>query len=196
MENQRSALSHFRPKVEKEHSSTQATIYINLSIHINKFCKREIYHNHYTLSGYHSKELSSDFRNVCFVVGHEHTVFLGFEVFTAVVMRSTIFWDITPCSPLSVNRRFGGAYCLHLQGRRNKFSKKPAIKQVASLRLTLNRLHGVISQKVILFKQSLFQSVVSNPWVLTVWCGYVKCSNLYTRKCDGLQLNICERYSW
>jgi hypothetical protein len=26
-----------------------------------------------------------------------------FEVLTAVVMKSTVFWDITPCSPLSVN---------------------------------------------------------------------------------------------
>jgi hypothetical protein len=25
----------------------------------------------------------------------------GFEVLTAVAMKSTIFWDITPCSPLS-----------------------------------------------------------------------------------------------
>jgi hypothetical protein len=24
----------------------------------------------------------------------------GFEVLTAVVMRSSVFWDITPCSPL------------------------------------------------------------------------------------------------
>jgi hypothetical protein len=35
--------------------------------------------------------------------------------------KSIIFWDMTPCSPLSVNRRFGGTYRLHLQGRRNKF---------------------------------------------------------------------------
>jgi hypothetical protein len=37
---------------------------------------------------------------------------VGFEVFTAVVMKSIIFWDMTPCSPLSCNRRFGGAYRL------------------------------------------------------------------------------------
>jgi hypothetical protein len=30
---------------------------------------------------------------------------------------------MTPCSPLSFNRRFGGTYRLHLQGRRNRFSK-------------------------------------------------------------------------
>jgi hypothetical protein len=29
---------------------------------------------------------------------------VGFEVLTAVVMKSPIFWDITPCSPLKVNR--------------------------------------------------------------------------------------------
>jgi hypothetical protein len=43
---------------------------------------------------------------------------VGFEVLTAVIMKSTIFWDIPPCSPLKVNRRFGGAYHLHHQGRR------------------------------------------------------------------------------
>jgi hypothetical protein len=41
-------------------------------------------------------------------------------------MKSIIFWDITPCSPFSVNRRFGGTYCLHLQGRKNKLGKKQA----------------------------------------------------------------------
>jgi hypothetical protein len=40
---------------------------------------------------------------------------VGFEVFTPVVMKSIIFWDVTPCSLLSCNRRFGGTYRLHLQ---------------------------------------------------------------------------------
>jgi hypothetical protein len=43
-----------------------------------------------------------------------------------------MFRDITPCSPLSVNGRFGGTYRLHLPGRKNKFSKKPDCKQVSS----------------------------------------------------------------
>jgi hypothetical protein len=43
---------------------------------------------------------------------------VGCEVLTAVVMKSPLFWDITPCSPLKVNRRFGEAcrsvcYLLH-----------------------------------------------------------------------------------
>jgi hypothetical protein len=49
--------------------------------------------------------------------------FVGFEVFTAVVMTSIIFWDMTPCSPSSFNRCFGGTYRLRLQGQRNKFKK-------------------------------------------------------------------------
>jgi hypothetical protein len=43
---------------------------------------------------------------------------VGFEVLTAAVTESSIFWDITQCSTLKVNRRFGGTCRLHLQGRR------------------------------------------------------------------------------
>jgi hypothetical protein len=39
------------------------------------------------------------------------------ETFTR--LKSTIFWDIEPCSPFSVNRRFWGTYSLHLQGLKN-----------------------------------------------------------------------------
>jgi hypothetical protein len=48
---------------------------------------------------------------------------VGFEVFTAVVLKSIFFWDMTPCSALSGIRRSSDA------------------------------LHGVISQKKILFKK-------------------------------------------
>jgi hypothetical protein len=57
---------------------------------------------------------------------------LGFEVFTAVVMKSIIFWDVTPCSLLRYNRRFGGTYRLHLQGPR-KFQQEPASKQISNV---------------------------------------------------------------
>jgi hypothetical protein len=45
-----------------------------------------------------------------------------------VVMKSVNIWDITLCSPLSVNRRFRGTYRLHLQGQRNNFSKRTSGK--------------------------------------------------------------------
>jgi hypothetical protein len=34
---------------------------------------------------------------------------IRFEVLTAAVMKSSIFWDIMPCSPLEVNGRSGGS---------------------------------------------------------------------------------------
>jgi hypothetical protein len=33
-------------------------------------------------------------------------------------MKVSVFWGITPYIPLTVNRRFGGIYRLHLHGRR------------------------------------------------------------------------------
>jgi hypothetical protein len=43
---------------------------------------------------------------------------VGFEGLTAVVMESSIFWNLMPCSPLKVNSRFEGTCRLHLQCRR------------------------------------------------------------------------------
>jgi hypothetical protein len=54
--------------------------------------------------------------------------FVGFEVLTAVVMKSIIFCDITPCRPLNVNG-----------------------------------LHGVISQKIVLFKLCFVTAGFSLP---------------------------------
>jgi hypothetical protein len=41
-----------------------------------------------------------------------------FCIKNGIILQSSIFWNITPCSPLDVNRRFGGTYHLHPQGRR------------------------------------------------------------------------------
>jgi hypothetical protein len=92
----------------------------------------------------------------------------GFEILTALVMKSTVFWDKMPCSPLKVNRRFGWTYRLHLQEKTNQ---EIIMKQVARWflawlitgpwrwrqhvppkhRSTFNELHGVISQKTKVF---------------------------------------------
>jgi hypothetical protein len=40
---------------------------------------------------------------------------VGFEILTAVVKKTSSFWDITPCSLLKISRRFGGTRSLHLQ---------------------------------------------------------------------------------
>jgi hypothetical protein len=68
-------------------------------------------------------------------------------------MNSIIFWDMTPCSLLSCNRRFGGTYRLHIQGRAELFLRPWRLRRYIppKRRLQLKRLHDVISQKMILF---------------------------------------------
>jgi hypothetical protein len=46
-----------------------------------------------------------------------------FDVLTAAVMESTVIWDITPCSPLKVNRRFGRTYRLHVHSRTSRVKR-------------------------------------------------------------------------
>lgn len=37
---------------------------------------------------------------------------------TAMTMKNSYLWDVTPCSPMKATRRFGRTYRLHSQGRR------------------------------------------------------------------------------
>jgi hypothetical protein len=44
---------------------------------------------------------------------------LGFQVDSIIIVKKiSIFWDIMPCGPLKVSRRFGGTDTLHLKRRR------------------------------------------------------------------------------
>jgi hypothetical protein len=102
--------------------------------------------------------------------------YVGFEVLTEVVMKSTVFWYITPCSPLKVNRNFGGTYHHHLQGRRIS----GAISQHESRwlsrtyvppkrRLTFNGLHSVIVQKIELFLKKFLSSLANSSFWRGTW---------------------------
>jgi hypothetical protein len=52
---------------------------------------------------------------------------VGFEVFTAVVMKSIIFWDMTPCSVLSGTRRFGGTSDTTLRNTRRHIPEEDTL---------------------------------------------------------------------
>jgi hypothetical protein len=58
-------------------------------------------------------------------------------------MKNAVFWDVAPCKS-SANRRFGGAYRLHLQVRRRKRYLPP------KRQFTFD-LHGATSQKTAFF---------------------------------------------
>jgi hypothetical protein len=119
-------------------------------------------------------------------------------------MRRYIFWDITPCSPMKLNRRFGGTYCLHLQGGRIIQARngiKQAVRRdllVSSLvypstlkkrqysppkrRLTFTGLHGGISQKIELLKMTV--CVCTSMYVCTyVYTRIYVCKYVYVCVC-------------
>jgi hypothetical protein len=66
----------------------------------------------------------------------------GFFVLTEVVMKRSFLCDITLCSPLKINRRFGGTYRLYILSRRIS-RERNSVKQIAS-----KTLHVFISQKM------------------------------------------------
>jgi hypothetical protein len=83
--------------------------------------------------------------------------YVGSEVLTAVVMRSSIFWHITPCSPLKINRRFEGICVFHLQSQRIIQARNQG-KTDSNLATCftetsadLNGIYGIIPQKIELF---------------------------------------------
>jgi hypothetical protein len=85
-----------------------------------------------------------------------HGIYLGFEVLTMVVMKSTVFWDITPCGPLKFNRRFRGTCRLHFQGRISQARYQHESRWNGGSDMFLQNVvwvsaKGVIYQKIMLF---------------------------------------------
>jgi hypothetical protein len=84
-------------------------------------------------------------------------------------MKSTIFCDKTPYSPLNLNRRFGGTYRLHFQGRRINRARNERESRWQTEPLAFNGLHGVTSQKTEFFITTVVRT--SSP----IWrCSYRK----------------------
>jgi hypothetical protein len=55
-----------------------------------------------------------------------YEMYAGFEVVTAVVVKSSIFWDIMHCSRLKFNRRFRRNITAPFLGSKDKPSENPA----------------------------------------------------------------------
>jgi hypothetical protein len=77
------------------------------------------------------------------------------------------------------NRRFGGTCRLHLQGRRISQERN----HEASRRLNFNGLHGVISQKTVLFITTAVRTSNSTLWTLHNLCVIKYTKELIIRIC-------------
>jgi hypothetical protein len=80
----------------------------------------------------------------------------GFKVFTAIVMKSSVFLDIMLCNPLKVNGGFGGTYPLHLHaGICLAYSSTLKMGETRSSERSVGSLRTAISQKIELFRKTL-----------------------------------------
>jgi hypothetical protein len=95
----------------------------------------------------------------------DHINCAAFGLLTAVILKSADFWVVRPCS-VDRARRFRRTYCLYFQGRiKNSRSRQqicwflvwftflPWIwrRYIAPRRRSLSYLHGVTTQKMLLF---------------------------------------------
>jgi hypothetical protein len=65
-------------------------------------------------------------------------------------VKSTIFWDITPCTPLKVNGRFRETCRLHLQGRRKQVANRCHLLScwfLAQLNFSTLKMEAICSSK-------------------------------------------------
>jgi hypothetical protein len=56
-------------------------------------------------------------QHTLYILSYKHEVLkslVGFDVLMAVAVKSTIFWEVTPCSLIEIYRRFGGTQCVLL----------------------------------------------------------------------------------
>jgi hypothetical protein len=114
---------------------------------------------------------STEYVKTLYLNNYKH---VQFGILTAVTMKSSVFWDITSCSPLKVHRRFGGICRLPLHSSRVSKERNQHVagsKHVAwQRRLTFNVLYGVISQKIELFIVTAVRTY--NPTYSTVFFCY------------------------
>jgi hypothetical protein len=59
--------------------------------------------------------------------------YVGFEVLTPMVMKSSVYLAITSCSPLKINRCLIGKCRLHLQGRIISQKRKKSVSRTTGL---------------------------------------------------------------
>jgi hypothetical protein len=59
---------------------------------------------------------------------------------TKIKVNNSIFWDISPCSPLKINRRFERTRRLHLQDRRISRARNQSENRWQALFADLARL--------------------------------------------------------
>jgi hypothetical protein len=95
------------------------------------------------------------------------------------IYEEPIFWDITPCNPLKVNRQFGGTCHLRLQGRR--------INQLWALLATCLILVSCLAYSSTLKMEATCSSEKSIWLQRTTWHYIPQDRSLHNHRCENLK---------
>jgi hypothetical protein len=101
--------------------------------------------------------------------------------FKASIKKSTIFWDIMPCSLLKVNRRFGRTYRLHLQGRRIRQAREELCLPYAFTVLSCSAYSSTLKM------EAICSSETSVGFQRTTWRYIPEDSTLHIHRCENLK---------
>jgi hypothetical protein len=109
--------------------------------------------------------------------------FLGSEILTLTAVKSSIFWNIIPCSSLQVNRSFGGTYRLHLQIQR--------VSQARNQRSACCLVFVDILSGLLFDSEDVREAVLRN-----MGCFSLDHTALYTRRWNSSEMYMCELLIW
>jgi hypothetical protein len=93
--------------------------------YMNKYSvKKNLFFRRFLQGGWNASICLYCLQDVMYLITHakfyspgQYIPYLRFEVFTPVTIKNAVLWDVAPWRSC-VNRRFGGPYRLHLQGRK------------------------------------------------------------------------------
>jgi hypothetical protein len=98
-----------------------------------------------------------------------------------------MFWDITPCSLLKVNRCFSGICCLHLHGKRIRNQHKICIRQSSQAFFLLGLLLYPEMATVCSFETSVyFQRII--------WHCIPENRSLHNHRCENIRSYVKKKY--
>jgi hypothetical protein len=114
-----------------------------------------------------------------------------------VVKKGLIFWDITLCSPLKFNKRFGGTYRIHLQGRgisQTRYQHEAGSKQTSDWPPAYASLvsENYLSELYPLTRESVRRNSLYFAYD-DVFCAYKSKSSIFwdITPCSPLIVNRC-----
>jgi hypothetical protein len=121
------------------------------------------------------------------------------KICRTIILKRSISWNITTCSPVKVSRRFGGSCSLHFQGR-SVSCTKISMKQAASSRLPHAYMpedrafhhHGYIKLKSNSICFLKCGSSYRFHWFLQ--SSFETFFHMTTSKCAGLYFSVPNRF--